>query len=503
MDILRHIWSRAAPSGRDLACYAAVPMRPGRTCPATRLPAARASRALAAAIAAAIGLVPAQVLGGPSAAVAAPAAAADRPTGAASAAAGPAAPAPAAPATPPAPPPVPGDELSVFVLTMGPGDHPFFKFGHNAIWIQDRLARRDLVYNFGTFRFDSFKAMVPEFVRGRLTYWLSVSTIQQTLATYEAENRTVEAQQLDLDPDEKLALKRRLEGNARPENRAYRYDYFLDNCSTRVRDAIDAATGGRLRASAQGPARMTLRGQALRLTADVVPEYLALDLVLGPSTDRPVDRWAEMFIPEELARGLRAVSVGPAGAPPGAEAGPSRAGARPLVKAQQVLIRARRPPPREQPPERGVTMLLAGLGLSLLLFALGGVGAAQPLARLLFGVLVAAFGLGTGFVGCFLVLVWAATDHKVAYHNENILQCAPFAIALAVLGLGVAFGMRGATRKALVVAGAAAALAIAGAVGRAALIFHQDNARLIAFFVPVWIGITLALYNMRRIQTLR
>src|SRR5437868_4817140 len=144
-------------------------MRPRRTCPAARRPAARASRPLAAAIAAAIGLMPVPVLAGPSAA---PAAAADRPAGATPAAAGPAAPAPAAPAPPPA---VPGDELSVFVLTMGPGDHPFFKFGHNAIWIQDRLARRDLVYNFGTVRFGSFEAMVPEVVRGRLTHWLSVA----------------------------------------------------------------------------------------------------------------------------------------------------------------------------------------------------------------------------------------------------------------------------------------------------------------------------------------
>ncbi len=66
---------------------------------------------------------------------------------------------------PPAPPPPePGSELSVYVLTMGPGDHPFFKFGHNAIWIQDRKARTDKVYNFGTFRFDSPK-LLPEFMK--------------------------------------------------------------------------------------------------------------------------------------------------------------------------------------------------------------------------------------------------------------------------------------------------------------------------------------------------
>ncbi|HXI59064.1 MAG TPA: DUF4105 domain-containing protein, partial [Polyangia bacterium] len=176
----------------------------------------------------------------------------------------------------------PGDELSVYVMTMGPGDHPFFKFGHNAIWIQDRTTKLSKVYNFGTFRFDSPR-LIPDFIKGRLTYWLSVSSLDRTLATYQHENRSVEAQELELEPAEKAALAERLEVNARPEKRNYKYDYFLDNCSTRVRDAIDVVTGGRLRASAQGPARLTLREQALRLTADLPWEYLTLYLILGPT----------------------------------------------------------------------------------------------------------------------------------------------------------------------------------------------------------------------------
>src|SRR5262245_23905580 len=46
----------------------------------------------------------------------------------------------------------------VYVLTFGPGDHPFFMFGHNAIWIRDTARAEtdmDRVYNFGTFKFDS------------------------------------------------------------------------------------------------------------------------------------------------------------------------------------------------------------------------------------------------------------------------------------------------------------------------------------------------------------
>ena len=406
-----------------------------------------------------------------------------------------------APAAAEPPPPVPGDELSVYVITMGPGDHPFFKFGHNAIWIQDRNARTDRVYNFGTFRFDSPK-LLPEFIRGRLTYWLSVSSIQQTLRGYIAENRTVEAQELDLDAHAKLDLKHSLDENALPQNRAYKYDYFLDNCSTRVRDAIDAATGFRLRASTQGPARLTLRAQALRLTADVFSEYLGLYLVLGPSTDRAVDRWAEMFIPQELARGLRAVTLPAADEAHGVAQGAGQ-GARPLVKAQQTLFLAKRAPPLEQPPERAVTLLLAGLALALVLFVLGGLAAGQPIARMVFGAVIAIWGLLVGFIGCFLLFAWIGTDHQVVYRNQNILQCAPFAIALVVFGWGVAFGMHNATRKALIIAVAAAVLSVAGALLSISKISPQDNGPLIAFLLPAWVGVAAGLYNIRRIQTLR
>src|SRR5437867_1697879 len=71
----------------------------------------------------------------------------------------------AAPATPPEP------EIRISVLTMGPGDHPFFKFGHNAV-VVEAAGRPPLVYNWGTFDFES-PSLITDFLRGRLTYWLS------------------------------------------------------------------------------------------------------------------------------------------------------------------------------------------------------------------------------------------------------------------------------------------------------------------------------------------
>src|ERR1022692_4278183 len=115
--------------------------------------------------------------------------------------------APAALSAQPTPAP---DDLSVAVMTFGPGDHPFFRFGHDAIWIHDRETGVDRVYNFGTFTFDSPR-LILDFLHGRMTYWLSVSSLAATLEIYQRENRSIVLQELALDPDAKRALRARLD----------------------------------------------------------------------------------------------------------------------------------------------------------------------------------------------------------------------------------------------------------------------------------------------------
>jgi hypothetical protein len=390
---------------------------------------------------------------------------------------------------PPEPPPV-----TVSVMTFGPGDHPFFKFGHDAIWIHDAADGSDRVYNFGTFRFDSPR-LILDFLHGRMTYWLSVSGLQVTLASYARENRSIQVQELRLDPAVARALKTRLDVNARPENRDYKYDYFLDNCATRVRDQIDWATGGRLRAVGRAPARLSLRDQALRMTASYLPLYLAIDVVLGPAADRPIDRWTEMFIPEELSRALDDVTL-PAddGRPP-----------RPLVALRSVpFVAHRADPPRNPPGWRG-PFFGVGLGGASLFSLLGWCAVAPSLrrrarlaARVAFGVALAGWGLLVGFVGCFLVYVWGWTDHVVAHRNQNLLLCAPWALAFVVLGFAVAAGSPRGTRAARAVATAALAATAAELLLKVGLAQHQDNGRWIAFFAPVWVAITAALRRLSR-----
>jgi hypothetical protein len=377
------------------------------------------------------------------------------------------------------------DTLSIYVVTFGPGDHPFFAFGHDAILVRDRAAGTDLVYNFGTFRFHA--GLIGEFLKGRLTYWLSVAPFDEVRADYMRENRTISLQELALGPEAKRALRARLADNARPSKREYKYDYFLDNCSTRVRDAIDLSTGGALRASARAPGRLTLREQALRMTAPHWWLYLALDLVLAGSTDRPIDRWGEMYIPEELAKGLHAVTVsGPAGAAP-----------RPLVASEQLLFAASRPPPLVDPPARFVTLLLVGLAIGLVFLGLGW-SSRRPVVRVTFGLAVALWGLAVGFIGCFLLYAWFFTDHVVAHRNENIFLCAPWAVSLFALGLGVAFGSQRARLAALRVAVSALLFALVGWGLKAhPALSHQHNAALIALLLPPWAGLAAGLLHAR------
>ena len=283
----------------------------------------------------------------------------------------------------------PGDDLTISVLTFGPGDHPFFKFGHNAILVQDATAGRSAtgwVYNFGTFAFDT-AALIPKFLRGRFKYWLSVSSVDDALESYAAANRSIASQELDLTSAQKWALAQALRENARPEKREYLYDYFRDNCSTRVRDAIDRVVGGAVRQAGLAPGRGSYRSHALRMVADLWPEYVGIYLGLGRAADRPINRWEEAFLPDRLAALLRDVRI---------EDG---AGGRPLVKLEKVLFTARRPAKPDQPPNWAGYFLGVGLGLGLLLAGVGWLARGARLARVVMGVAVAGVGGGFGLFG--------------------------------------------------------------------------------------------------------
>lgn len=396
----------------------------------------------------------------------------------------------------------PGDELTVYVLTFGPGDHAFFKFGHDAIWIHNEAApkgnplKRDAVYNWGTFAFGD-PALIPKFVRGKFMYWLSKQPIGLTVRLYQSENRTVEAQELNLTAAQKKALFDALEENAKDENKYYKYDYYRDNCATRVRDAIDKVIGGKLKEASQNPASMTWRHHTLRLTQDDAILSMALTVVMSNVIDRPLNQWEEMFLPAYVQEGLRRVKVP---GPDGTEI--------PLVKTEEVQVvvgrdtlrfpvKSTRGPVHSERPSWLLWNLLAGILLGGGVFVAARSSDKSLPARIGLGALLFLEGF-LSILGVLFVFVWIATDHEVGWHNENILQLVPWGVALMGFCFGVARRKPKAVRRARLLAQAAVVASLFGLVWKVLPWMRQDNYWIIALAAPMWIGSFLGLRHMEK-----
>lgn len=385
-------------------------------------------------------------------------------------------------------PAAPDTGLTVVHLVMGQGKMVWEKFGHDALWIHDPASRTDRVYNYGAFDFAS-PGFMSRFIAGTLLYELAVEDVQEMLGKYAYFNRSVWAQELNLTPLQKRELQVFLERNALPENRQYLYDYYRDNCSTRIRDVVDRVIGGRIRAQTEKvPTNTTYRWHSERLIAGDPVSYAGLAGGLGPAADKPISQWEEMFLPFKVQEQFRRMRV-----PDGA------GGQVPLVKREWTLFEAQgRPAPREQPPTWTPWFLVVGL---LLAGALVGMGRAAPrsaLARLGFSAVSALWLLFAGVGGFVLVYLWAFTNHQIAYRNENMLQLSPLALPLILLVPCVAYGARWAGRAAWVLAAAVAALSVFGFVAQVLPGLDQRNAQMIALALPVnlalaWVVRRLAL----------
>jgi hypothetical protein len=371
--------------------------------------------------------------------------------------------------------PTPSDDLTISLLTFGPGDHPFTKFGHNGLLIENRVLGTSLVYNYGTFSFDSL-GLIPKFLLGKYRYWLSVQGLAPTLAAYAAEKRSVVKQKLRLSREQKGAMAAFLAWNARDENKYYVFDYYRDNCATRIRDLIDRTADGSLSRTSAAPAEMTWRQHTKRLTADDLPVYAGLYLAMGNFIDRPITQWQEMFLPAKLADAV------------------ARAG---LVEEQLQILDAVRPPARSRPPAWTLHALFIGVGGALLLFALALLAArGWRAARMALGISLGTFGLTAGLLGSLFVFLWIFTNHEVAFHNENILACAPFGVALAGLGFGIARGRPFAAARAARISLAGLSCTLLGLALKALPWFSQDNGQVLAMALPLWAGATASTYLM-------
>lgn len=364
----------------------------------------------------------------------------------------------------------PGSELTVTLLTYETGQRIWERFGHNAIWIHDAATGSDAHYDYGRFSFQQ-RNFVLRFLQGRMWYSMGFEpNAAGMIQAYARQGRRVLAQELDLTPAQRLQLRQFLEWNIRPENAEYAYDYYRDNCSTRIRDAIDRVLGGAIRRYGASGSGMTWRDETRRLNEHNALLYSGLLLALGQPVDVEMSRWEQMFLPTRLREHLDSVRV------EGADGI-----VRPVVKAERVLDAGGRWPVPERPTSWTLGYLAAGLLLGALLVALARSPAFLPLATL--------WMLLAGLLGLLLTWLSLFSQHVAAHRNENLLLFNLLTLALAVVLpsalRGRAWARLPAGRLALVVGG----LSVLAVLLKLVPWFTQHNIEAIALAAPVNLGV--------------
>ncbi|HTT00853.1 MAG TPA: DUF4105 domain-containing protein [Steroidobacteraceae bacterium] len=360
------------------------------------------------------------------------------------------------------------DQLSapkVALATFGPGRLYWERFGHNAVIVDDPAAGARIAYNYGVFDFKE-QHFLRNFALGHMHYRLVAEPLDADLAAYVAEGRSVTLQMLNLTPEQARQLAAFLAWNAQPQNADYRYDYFLNNCSTKVRDALNRALGGALeRQLARRPAPHTYRFDAVRLISPDSWFALGMDMGLGPNADRPLSLWQESFVPEVLSHALRAVAVRD-----------TNGHTLPLVRDEELVLAGKLPPAPAAPLELRLPFLAASVGLAALLLWL-----ARRKGRLQwasFALLAVAWWLICGFSGLVLTGLWGLSDHWAAWDNENLLLLNPLCLILPVVWWR-------APRVACWLATLIAVAALISLIIRRLPGLYQGNLAFIALAVPV------------------
>jgi len=202
-----------------------------------------------------------------------------------------------------------GTDPEIYLLTCGPGNETYSRWGHSALRIVDKINETDRVYNWGVFDFNT-SAFAWKFARGRLEYMLGVTTYDRFIQEYFMEGRWVQSQKINLELPETEKLILLIGENLRPENIKYRYDFFYDDCSTRIRDLLEKAIGNNM----VYPPDIRSEMPSFRF---MVGKYLGtapwlkfgIDLLMGSPGNKKAGARDRMFLPLDMQEGLSDIVI--------------------------------------------------------------------------------------------------------------------------------------------------------------------------------------------------
>ncbi len=291
------------------------------------------------------------------------------------------------------------EEAKISLLTASPGANLHTAFGHSALWVYDSVSRINEVYNWGTFDFNT-PHFVLKFLQGRLEYFLSVVPLNAFLRSYQGGGRAMVEQELMLSHEEKIRIYRQLLVNRQPENTHYLYDFFYDNCATRIRDLVEEEL-----APDWGPDPHAHQQRSFRQMLKPYTEHapwlgFGIDILLGIPSDKKAKPFHYMFLPDEMLIAFQNAR---------------HADGRPLVAEYRTILEAQLIPPESRSPGPLLIFWLL-LVLSVL---------AWRFSPPLFFALGKVYYFLLGLLGLLLFFMWFLSDHYATAINMNILWALP------------------------------------------------------------------------------
>ena len=298
--------------------------------------------------------------------------------------------------------PILSDSARLSLITVAPGDELYSTFGHSAIRVKDPVNLIDQCYDYGTFDFDQPNFYV-NFCRGKLLYTLDVGPYRYFERANLRDQRLMREQVFRLDSAQRQQMFEALEYNYLPQNRAYKYDFFYDNCATRIRDILRAGFQYRLNLDSSSAKQGASMRQLLRpYLRDKPWTQFGIDLILGLPTDRKATPDDYMFLPDNVHDVLAATRL---------EDGKL------LVSAEHRLPNVPFPEIKTEPWALSDPLWAMGL-----LLVIGLLSMANPRTERIFDLL---FWFALGLAGCIIAFLWFATDHQATKTNLNLFWALP------------------------------------------------------------------------------
>ncbi len=298
--------------------------------------------------------------------------------------------------------------LQISLLTCTPGQDLYATFGHSALRVIDSSNNTDVVYNYGTFMFD--EGFYLKFMRGKLDYFLSVDETSNFIHDYQYEKRGITEQVLNLTNAEKNVLYKAIKENSKIQNRIYKYDFFFDNCTTRLRDLLQKQKDSTLALPAVMPAGTTFRN-AIHYYLDKGKMHwskLGIDILLGYPCDAVMKNNQDGFLPFNLLKSLDSTN-----------------NKYHLVATEKDLY-------NYIPLDEEKTIFTPLFIFSLIVIAIISLGFVKLKAfQITQRAIIVFFYFLFGLLGILLIIMWTVTDHAMCRNNFNLLWAWPTHVVMA------------------------------------------------------------------------